>query len=235
MTKGNESNILGNSEASYLKDYSKNFTKSPLFSQDLIQRLRSGEEVKDTKFDEIFPEYYRVVSEVHWSSIKVGRQIALWLSEKPRLKFLDVGCGVGKLCFLLRLLTEHEIHGIEQRRNLVKIANTIIQKNSFAEISIKQMNMMALEWDEYDVYYFYNPFQEHLLGSGIGVVEQNIELDKKNYSLYISEVFRQLSWAESGKMLITYHGFGGRIPSSWRLVSSAFIGGGHLELWMNER
>jgi SAM-dependent methyltransferase len=221
-------------ENEILKRYPKTFTSSPVLSEDLIRRLRSEETVLDREFDDIFPSYYQVVSDVHWSSIEVAKQIADWLKEMPKLRFIDIGCGVGKLCLLLRLLTHHEIFGIEQRINLVRIAKEIIKQNNLSQISVMALNMTALDWSKYDVYYLYNPFQEHQVGSGLGVIEQNIDLDEKYFVHYTSEVFRQLSWAEPGKLLITYHGFGGRVPPSWKLISSKFIENGHLELWKKE-
>ena len=217
-----------------LKHYPKTFTKLPVLSKDLIERIRNGDLVSDREFDEIFPPYYRAASDVHWSSIEVARQIAFWLNEMPKFRFIDIGCGVGKLCLLLQLLTQQEIHGIEQRINLVRIAKEIIKTNSLTQISIVALNMVALDWSKYDVYYLYNPFQEHVVGSGPGVIEPNIDLNSKYFAHYTSEVFRQLSWAEPGKLLITYHGFGGRVPSSWKLIVSKHIEKGHLELWKKE-
>ncbi|MEK2645887.1 methyltransferase domain-containing protein [Bdellovibrio sp. BCCA] len=227
-------NLFNLSDIEILKQYPKTFTAPPVLSENLIRRILNGEKVRDQEFDTIFPPYYQVVSDIHWSSIEVARQIASWLNEKPKLRFIDIGCGVGKLCFLLQILTPHEIHGIEQRTNLVKIAQAIIKQNNLKQISIKSMNMIDLDWSEYDVYYLYNPFQEHQDGSRFCVIENNIDLDSKYFAHYTSEVFRQLAWAETGKMLITYHGFGGRIPPSWRMLTSKHIENGHLELWMKE-
>lgn len=227
-------NLFNMPEVEIFKQYPKIFTSPPVLSKDLVHRLQNGGDVQDLEFDDIFPAYYRIVSDIHWSSIEVARQIASWLSDKPKLRLIDIGCGVGKLCLLLRLLTKHEIYGIEQRVNLVRIARTIIDQNNLKQISIKSMNMIDLDWSEYDIYYLYNPFQEHQIGNGFSVIENNIDLDPKYFAQYTSEVFRQLAWAERGKMLITYHGFGGRMPPSWRMVTSKQIDNGHLELWLKE-
>lgn len=214
--------------------FQKKFTDPPRLASEIIQKIKNGEAVDDREFDSIFPPYYGVVSSVHWSPIEVARQIAEWLGEKPTLRLVDIGCGVGKLCLLLRLLTHHQIHGIEQRENFVTIAREIIETNGFFDVSVKHLNMLDLEWSKFDVYYLYNPFQEHQIGSGIGVIEPNIDLDLKYFAQYTSEVFRQLSWAEKGKLLISFHGFGGRMPSSWKIRASKNIENGQLELWEKE-
>lgn len=55
--------------------------------------------------------------------------------------------------------------------------------------------------------------------------------DKKYYSQYTSEVFRRLSWAKEGMKMISYHGFGGKTPDSWKLVKGNAMSDGHLCLW----
>jgi SAM-dependent methyltransferase len=212
----------------------KKFITEPILTPGLIERLCSGEDVDDIDFDQIFPPYYQFQSPVHWSSIGVARQTADWLRSLQRRSIVDIGCGVGKLCFLLRILTDYKIVGIEQRSKLVGIANKIIKTNDFKNISIVQKNMLELEWDSYDVYYLYNPFQEHLVHEGFCSIENDIEFDQKNFAYYTSEVFRQLTWAKPGKVLITFHGYGAAVPRGWRMVANRRIEKGDLTMWIKE-
>ena len=214
--------------------FSKDFSDYPVLSTELIAQIRTGKEVKDDQFDKIFPPYYHVQSQVHWSSIQVARQISSWITPLEARKFIDIGCGVGKLCLLLRILTDYKIYGIEQRRKLVSIANQVIRTNNFKNISIIQMNMLDLNWDDYDIYYLYNPFQEHIALGNFCILERDIELDQKFYAHYTSEVFRQLTWAKPGKMLITFHGYGGDMPSNWKLIKTKPIENGDLNMWIKE-
>ena len=212
----------------------KTFLKDPLLPTELVERIRNHATVDDFEFDQIYPPYYQAISSIQWSSLAVAQHISLWINGFNKSKFIDIGCGVGKLCLLLRFLTSHRIFGIEQRGHLVDIANQIVALNSLSDISILNMNMMDLDWSHYDIYYLYNPFQEHRVQIGLGIVDYDIALDKKYYEQYISEVVKQLNSAELGKYLITFHGFGGSIPPSWGLVTSKFIDGGSLELWVKE-
>jgi len=215
--------------------FPKTFSTKPLLTSKLIEQIQLGKGTEETEFDHIFPPYYRFQSTVHWSSISVARQISNWIKSLNLKSVVDIGCGVGKLCLLLRILTNYEIYGIEQRPNLVEIANKIIKVNSFKNILITQMNMLDLDWDSYDIYYLYNPFQEHIAEEGFSIIEKNIEFDTKKYAHYTSEVFRQLTWAKPGKMLITFHGYGGNVPSAWTMVASRHIDNGDLTMWIKEQ
>jgi SAM-dependent methyltransferase len=212
--------------------FPKKFTAKPLLSVEIIEQLCLGSDIQDSEFDQIFPPYYQFQSTIHWTPIVAARQIAKWITPLGRKSFVDIGCGVGKLCLLLRILTNYRIAGIEQRPKLVGIANKILQINNFKNISIVQMNMLDLNWDKHDIYYLYNPFQEHVTDEGLCIIENDLEFDQKNYAQYTSEVFRQLSWAKPGKVLITFHGYGGSVPPSWRMVASRHIENGDLTMWI---
>lgn len=212
--------------------FPKTFTAKPLLSAEIKEQLRLGSDIQDSEFDQIFPPYYQFQSTIHWSPIIAARQIADWIAPLGLKSFVDIGCGVGKLCLLLRILTEYKITGIEQRPKLVGIANKIIKINGFKNISVVQLNMLDLNWEEHDIYYLYNPFQEHVTHEGLCIIENDLEFDQKNYAHYTSEVFRQLSWAKTGKVLITFHGYGGSVPSSWRMVASKYIENGDLTMWI---
>jgi hypothetical protein len=200
--------------------FPKDFESYPSIPAGLCDKIRAGIEVGDDEFDKILPRFYRIKSTVHWSSIQVARQIAEWINPLKATKFIDIGCGVGKLCLLLRILTKYEIQ--------------IIRASEFKNISIKQLNMLDLDWDDYDIYYLYNPFQEHITTGDVCVLERDIELDQKHYTQYTTEVFRQLSCASSGKVLITFHGYGGEVPSSWKIVASKPIKNGTLKMWVKK-
>jgi SAM-dependent methyltransferase len=222
-----------NSESNVVELFPKIFATRPLLAPKLIEQIRLGMDVDDATFDQIFPPYYQFQSPTHWSSIRVARQIADWIKPLGHKSIIDIGCGVGKLCLLLRILTNYEIFGIEQRSILVSIANKIIGVNDFKNISIIQMNMLELNWDLHDIYYLYNPFLEHLADAKV-VLENDIEFHEKYYAHYTSEVFRQLTWAKPGKVLITFHGYGGNVPSTWRMVASKYIEEGYLSMWIKE-
>lgn len=214
--------------------YPENYFCDPKISVDMIESLRRFDDIDDVDFDRIFPALYQYHSAVHWSPVAVAMKITEWVKDLKQKKFLDIGCGVGKLCILISILTEHEVYGIEQRAPLVQIAQDIIATNNLSRISIQQKNMLNLDWSAYDIYYLYNPFQEHVAHSESFIIDQDLDFDKKFYIKYTSEVFRQLSWAAPGKVFITYHGYGGEIPSDWHLFATERINNGDLKMWVKE-
>ncbi len=186
----------------------------------------------DRIFDELLPTPYREISRRHWTSAEVVRQVATWLEQVPReSKIIDIGSGVGKFCVLLALRTNYRIYGIEQRASLHAISRRIRNENLLTKVDFIHGNMLDLDWDDYDILYLYNPFQEHVIDNGWTRIDQEIQFETKMFGKYTDEVFRQLAWANKGKILITYHGYGGVMPSSWQIVHTLAIGTGELCMW----
>lgn len=212
------------------KILSKEFNKNPViknFDKILSKQL----EFKDEHFDKILPPYYLFCSTIHWTSFEVAIIIAEWLQNYEKRKFIDIGCGPGKLCLYLRIYTTLNIHGIEQRKNLVNIANEIINTNNVSNIKILHMNMLDLRWDEYDIFYLFNPFYEHSHKVEFYHIDNNIKHCKEKYDLYLSVVYENLERLQKGKIIITYHGFGKIPPLSWKLINRKYVRSGFLEMW----
>jgi len=215
-----------------LEGLSNDFEAPPILSSEIIQNIQAGKPVEDIEFDQIYPPRIRALSKVQWSSIEVARRIAFLVGTNSTARFIDIGSGVGKLCVLLSLLTDMEIYGIEQREDLFSVSRTVVKNNHLKNIYLIHGNMMKLDWSKYDVFYFYNPFQEHNCGSWEGgLIDKNIDLDRKHYAQYISEAFRQMTWLKPGKKVITFHGYGGLIPPSMKLLNSCQVNNGDLCLW----
>lgn len=216
-----------------LEGLSKDFEAPPVIPKKVIRSLQAGDPINDIDFDQIYPPRVRALSDVQWSSIKVARHVADMIGKDSKDRFIDIGSGVGKLCVLLSLLTKLEIYGVEQREDLFKIAQKVIDENQLARIHLSYGNMLSLDWSLYDIFYLYNPFQEHTCGvyEG-GLIDKNIDLDRKYYAHYISEVFRQMSWLEPGKRVIIFHGYGGIMPPSMKLLESRHVNKGELCLWV---
>lgn len=216
-------------------NHTERLLRTPLITQNVKDLIVSGLPVDDSIFDALLPQLYQSVSIVHWTPIKAIRQIAEFISTcDSNSKFLDIGSGCGKLCILLSLLTKMNIYGVEQRIELHKVAERIKKANAIKNVHFICGNMLELDWSKFDIYYLYNPFQEHVIDFENMRIDDRIAFDKKNYMYYTSEVYRQLCWARPGKKLITFHGYGGPIPSTWRLTQSRTIGYGHLSMWENK-
>jgi hypothetical protein len=213
---------------------SPEFDCTPVVPSHIVTAIRSRDSISDAVFDQYLPPRYRLPSPLHWSSVAVAREVASMIGALEPKRFIDIGSGVGKLCILLNFLTEHEIFGIEQRKDLHDVGQRIVEVNGLKKVTLVHGNMLDLHWDDFDIFYLYNPFYEHVCKTELARIDGNIELHKSFFARYTSEVFRQLTWGRRGQRLITFHGYGGSIPKGWRLTQSRVIGDGNLSLWEKE-
>ena len=202
---------------------------------DLIQALASENgESDDRIFDWILPTTIQQASKKHWTSIKAIKEIAIFLKDCDQdAKFLDIGSGCGKVCLLLSLISKMHFYGIEQRQELYAIAEEIKLRHGLTNVHFTLGNMLSMDWSLYDIYYLYNPFQEHITNAKGMRIDDNLTFDSQLHAKYTAEVFEQLSTAKVGKKLITYHGYGGVMPDNWRLIRKKPVGTGILCLWEN--
>lgn len=211
---------------------SENFERPPLLPSDFIQNLTSDLPLDNIEFDQVLPPLYRFLSSAQWTSIKVAQTLSAWLKPHGRKKFIDLGSGVGKLCVLLRILTDLEIYGVEQRQHLVDISRKIAAANDLDRILFSTGNLIELNWTDYDIFYLYNPFQEHVAFSDTFLIDKNIDLSRAHFNHYSAKVLEELKKVKDGSILITFHGYGGSIPKSWSMKHSQFVEGGFLSMWV---
>ena len=221
------------SPLSFRESFLESPVSSPRLPVHLIEALVSGGAIYDFEFDQVLPARFRAITDIHWSPVEVARQIAFALRDRPKARFVDVGAGPGKLCLLLALLTDLEISGIEQRKDLVEVARQICAVNAPGRVEFIHGNMLTLDWDRFDVFYLYNPFQEHICThqQTDHVIDHRIRFGVKAYIEYINEIFRQLELLKPKKRVITFHGYGGSFPASMKLLESYRIERGTLNIW----
>lgn len=201
-------------------------------SSSVLENLRTGRRVYNEEFDRIFPLDLRIISSIQWSPIEVAKCIAEFLRERGSLRFMDLGSGVGKLCTLLGILSDMEVTGIEQRRNLVKVSRRIALENSLKNVKFLHGDMMEIDWEDYDVFYLYNPFQEHRYKAHYARIDNAVEYDLKMFQHFVREAKRHFRALSPGKIVITYHGFGGEMPKCMRMMqSNPLEEGGHLSFF----
>jgi len=193
-------------------------------------KLRNKTDYNDELFDSLLPEYYQFCSIVQWSPWEVAQTMAEWLQEENCHLFLDIGSGVGKICFYLRLLTNLEIHGVEQRNELVQISNEIFTANDFEKFKFFNTNIINHESIKYDAYYLFNPFYEQISDLKCFQIDNKISYSESTFKKYTSHIDKILNNAPKGTVLITYHGFGKPAPNNWVLIKSKMIKAGFLEL-----
>ena len=193
-------------------------------------RMRIAADACDTGFDSVLPMRYRALSTFHWTSVKVVYKISEFLGDCGQAKFIDIGSGVAKVCVALSFLTDWEIFGLEQRTRLHEIGKSIVDENEIKRVHLINGNLIDLDWEGYDIFYFYNPFSEHTMPTNPLLIDSSIELNPIFFKTYVDHVETRLKHLRAGTKLITFHGFGGVIPDGWKVLFDTEIDSGSLTI-----
>ncbi|WP_081887629.1 class I SAM-dependent methyltransferase [Verrucomicrobium sp. BvORR034] len=208
----------------------------PPFSCDLCNepehaRLNPRQFHSDEEFDCILPEQFQNLSQRHWTPVGVAFEAARFLVDRPGARVLDVGCGLGKFCAAGASITQGYFVGVEQRGNLVRIAQSLLQHFQIPRVEIVQGNILDIDFRQFDAFYLFNPFQENSLPSFR--IDSSVTLDPKLYDIYTEHVYRQLSAVPLGTRVATYWGDQEEIPDSYECVESLFDD--RLRFWIKKR
>jgi SAM-dependent methyltransferase len=187
--------------------------------------------ISDHDLDQVFPEELRDRSHLHWTPVAIAMRVVELLAPAPGARVLDVGAGVGKVCLIGALMTRATWWGIEQDATLVsaaKHAAWVLDANRGTRFVNGDGSRLA--WDEFDALYFYNPFSTLMLAPHASAFVRYATLQAT-----MRRVEQRLAGTRVGTRAVTYHGFGGRFPPGFALVSREPAGGDALELWVRER
>jgi len=186
--------------------------------------------ISDEEFDQVFSEEFRERSFLHWTPVAVAMRAAELLAPEPSLRVLDVGAGVGKMCLVGALVTGATWWGIEQDQVLVAAANhaawalDIDRRTRFVH-----GDGSRLAWDEFDALYFYNPFTTLMLAPHASPFVRYATIQNT-----LRRIEQRLASTREGTRVVTYHGFGGKLPAGYTLISREPAGGDVLELWVRD-
>jgi hypothetical protein len=187
--------------------------------------------ITDDAFDRLYPESVRAMSAVHWTPVKVALRAASWLAPEPGMRVLDVGSGAGKLCCIGALATSSRWVGVERDPALVDAAAALATRLELAERARFTCGDMAVvQWKDFDSLYFYNPFEMVLYGASPPELPHRWTL----FGNELDRVTTALAELPSGTRVVTYHGFGGDMPTGYVLVEAERAGAGQLALWVKQ-
>lgn len=194
----------------------------------VLGALKLNIEVTDREFDKIYPYSIRRQSKVHWTPVEVAKKAANLLVDRPGIKVLDVGAGVGKFCLVGSATTRGVFTGVEQRKYLVQVSTSILNRYGLSNAEVIHANILTIDFQQYDAFYFYNPFMENIL------IDQRIDntttLSLERYKTYIHYVHKQLLKMPNGTKVVTYCSNGLKIPLSYHKQESYMDG--LLDLWI---
>jgi len=177
--------------------------------------IRRGRWPTDDEFDRCLDGALQVLSPYHWSQLVVVECAARWIRRLGVESVADIGSGAGKFCVVAALATRCRFVGVEQRANLVAAANGLAAAFGVADrVRFERMTFGEEPVPVADLYYFYNPFGENLFPYE-DRIDLEIELSNSRYVACVSAAEGLLRSAPIGTYLLTYNGFGGRVPPSY--------------------
>ncbi|WP_394841804.1 class I SAM-dependent methyltransferase [Pendulispora brunnea] len=204
-------------------------------TEQILQTLRCGGEVEDEDFDAYLPPGPRLASRQYWTPVAVASLAAQWLSRAGARHVLDVGSGCGKLCVVGAIVSELAFVGLEHRLNLVRIARKLAHRFGVDDrATFRHGALVDVPFEEFDALYFYNPFGENVFAEAEHL-DTNVALTPERFQDDIRLMEAVLERMPVGSRIVSYHGFGGRIPDAYELTCSERARTGTLRLWTKMR
>lgn len=201
--------------------------------QRVAEYLRRGVPVADSIFDLIFPEDVAKNSSTHWTPVRVAVLASKMLCDGAERRVLDVGAGCGKFCLVASLSSPGQYVGVERRRHLSSVAVETGLRLKATSAKFTNDEAFNLDWRNFDAFYFFNPFYE--------LREPELRMDatldgkgETDFIDHIDETVRRLDMLRAHTRVVTYHGLGGSMPSSYKLVKRLSAGSCFLNLWIKQ-
>ncbi len=197
-----------------------------------VWRLRQGQAVGDEDWDLAYPPNYAELSSVNWSPVSVARRAAILLSTGPATRILDVGAGVGKFCMVAALTAPGIFVGVERIGEMVAVARATAQRALASTVRFLHGRIEDVDWTTFDGFYLFNPFVEWWCSDARSIDPTATAAAECRKLVSLTE--QRLALARRGTRVVTYHGFGGEMPSCFRLKVKEPRGTDFLECWERE-
>lgn len=173
-----------------------------------------GDLSDDRAFDALLPDELRHLSRVHWTPIDVAIRVVALLAPQRTTKILDVGAGVGKLCLVGAMSSAATWIGVEQHAACAVAADRLARDLRIThQTRFFHGDVFGVDWDGFDVLYFYNPFELGLFSESVGPDDPLV------YLAQIEATEDRLARMPVGTRIVTLNGFGGTMPASYRMLS----------------
>jgi hypothetical protein len=201
----------------------------------LAEALRTGSCPVDHTFDRFLPEPLRVVSPQYWSPLAVAKRAAEWLDDVGVHNVVDIGSGAGKFCVAGALFGRCHFIGLEQRVFLVDSARALARLFDVNDrVRFVRGALGAVPAPVADAYYLFNPFGQYWFEAD-DMVQTNVEFGNERLADDVAAAEQLLRRAPVRTWLLTYNGFGGRVPDGYELLRVDWELPGVLRLWRKER
>lgn len=191
---------------------------APASPEMMAAAMRSGQWPHDWDFDRWMDGDLQMVSRRYWSPLAVAAQAADWFAALGIETVVDIGSGAGKFCVAAALGGGCRYLGLEQRPRLVRAARELAAAFGVDDrVRFENASFGDIVTPSADVYYLFNPFGENLFDPD-EQLDTDVVLNTRRYAEDISAVEELLRAAPVGTYLLTYNGFGGRVPTSYTAV-----------------
>jgi SAM-dependent methyltransferase len=196
--------------------------------------LRTGHSHADDAFDRFLAPELREVSAQYWTPLRVVRQAATWLREIEVRSVVDIGSGAGKFCVAAALLARCRFIGIEKRAPLVDAARELAEIFAVDDrVTFVHGELGVTTAPAGDAYYLFNPFGEYSFYSR-RFAAPGVTFTPDTYARDVAAATALLSGAPVGTFVVTYNGFGGKLPPSYEQIAVAARLPGTLRLWKKQ-
>lgn len=202
-----------------------------LAAQDTAGTMRAGSCPDDGLFDRFLPESLKLVSPEYWTPLAVAKRVAEWAGHAGVQTVVDIGSGAGKFCVAGALFGKCRFIGLEQYSSLVTSARDLAELFDVDDrVSFVAGALGTVPAPIGDAYYFFNPFGEYWLGPD-HPPEVGAEFTDGRYEDDVAVAEDLLRRVPAGTWVLTYNGFGGRIPDGYELTRVDWELRGALRLW----
>lgn len=187
-------------------------------AHELAAAIRAGGRPHDDLFDRFLPPRLRLASGMFWTPLVVAARAAAWFAELGIVTVVDIGSGAGKFCVAAALGGDCRFIGLEHRQRLVTAAERLARlfqvddRVQFVAGPLDPSRAPAA-----DAYYLYNPFAENRFGPE-SQLDADVELGEECYHRDVTATEELLRRAARGTYVVTYNGFGGRVPDSYEKI-----------------
>ena len=192
----------------------------------------SNNSFSETKvvFDSLLPKRFQEISKVHWTPKKIIEVAVKWFEDCKSAHVLDIGSGVGKFCVIGAQKSGIKFTGIELRKTLFKQAVKIKQELSLTNVEFINENILNVDFNNYDGFYYFNPFLEQI--EEMDRIDHKTSYSTSNFSAYENHVLEQLNKAKKRTAVITYCSPNLKLSNDFTMKEMMFEG--MLELWVKE-
>jgi SAM-dependent methyltransferase len=182
----------------------------------------------DTRLTHLYPEPIQLLARQHWTPLHIAKLASGFLASHNGARVLDIGSGVGKFC----LAGAHyqpgvQFFGIEQRKHLVRHAETARSRLALSNVHFMYGNLTELDFTPFDHFYFFNSFYENL--NDTVKIDDDIPCTPQLYKLYNRILYRKLDGMRAGTRVATYHVLG-EMPPGYCVVEDHI--GMFLKFWV---